>query len=109
MANREFKVGDKLRIREWDDMKSEFGLNSSGNISCRFTFTQEMKRLCGENFTVRKIGGDHFYSEEAKFGDYHISADMLEYRKDRDYNIATDDKLQMLFAADDECSAEQDF
>ena len=27
-----YNVGDKVTIRQWDDMESEFGLNESGEI-----------------------------------------------------------------------------
>ena len=32
------QVGDDVRIRLWDDMVSEFGLDDDGNIPCRFSF-----------------------------------------------------------------------
>ena len=48
-----FKVGDRVTIREWDDMKKEFGLNSNGDIKVKFIFTSEMARLCGKTATVR--------------------------------------------------------
>lgn len=102
MANRNFKVGDKLRIREWDDMKSEFG-EEYGTIQCHYKFNFEMRHMCGRDFTVSAIREGKFYSKEGvekrSGGDrWMISRDMLEYRNDRDYNTATDDELQMLFA-----------
>ena len=79
MSNRDFKVGDVLRVRQWDDMVKEFGVHNS-IISCRFLFTLTMKRLCGEQFTVRTIDPDGVYhSEECIEGGWNISADMLEY------------------------------
>ena len=28
----EFKVGDRVRIRQWDDMEKEFGINENLNL-----------------------------------------------------------------------------
>lgn len=28
-----FRVGDCVRIRQWDDMKNEFGVDSNGDIN----------------------------------------------------------------------------
>ena len=38
-----FGVGDKVRIREWDDMVAEFGLEDN-EIPCRATFIEDMCR-----------------------------------------------------------------
>ena len=101
MANRNFKVGDKLRIREWDDMESEFGIED-GIIQCSYKFNFQMRYMCGCDFTVSAIRDGIFYSKEGieqvegEYKRWIISSDMLEYR--RDYNTATDDELQMLFA-----------
>lgn len=48
----EFKVGDRVIIRDWDDMEKEFGLDFSGNINCMKSFTTGMRKLCG---SVAKI------------------------------------------------------
>lgn len=103
MATRKFEVGDKLRIREWEDMKSEFGMKNGGvDINCAFTFTEEMKRFCGKNFTVSSIYGDRYHSEERLEMEhgwtYNISADMLEYREIKEFNSANDNEIRMLFA-----------
>lgn len=80
---RKFEVGDRCRIRQWDDMQAEFGLTYSGDIRCKFTFTKPMRGLCGSPFTVRAktLGGD-YYAEENIYGGWAISADMLEYDTD---------------------------
>lgn len=98
MATRKFEVGDKLRIREWEDMKSEFGLKNGRDIDCLFTFTEEMKHFCGKDFTVRKVFCDRIYPEENTFGSYSFSADMLEFREIREFNSANDNEIRMLFA-----------
>ena len=38
MLGREYNIGDKLRIRSWEDMEKEFGADYDGNIECLLTF-----------------------------------------------------------------------
>lgn len=83
----EFKVGDKLRIRQWEDMKEEFGTDYNGAINCKYDFTEEMKHLCGLPFTVSNIEFGEYFSvegtEDLRYDGmrdrWFISADMLEY------------------------------
>lgn len=37
-----YNVGDKVTIRQWDDMKSEFGLNEFGDIKVPKFFSQSL-------------------------------------------------------------------
>lgn len=67
-----FKVGDKVRVREWDDMEKEFGLDDYGHIKCMSSFTREMKRFCGKVLTIEKvsyrnyiaIGNTYFWTDD---------------------------------------------
>lgn len=43
-----FKVGDKVRVRSWEDMEKEFGLNENGNIDTEVVFVTDMKKYCGK-------------------------------------------------------------
>ena len=75
------KVGEKVRVRDWEDMENEFGLNQWGSIKCENSFTREMDYLCGGIFTVRQLIGDD--ERDIKFvehdaDDYYISSDMIE-------------------------------
>lgn len=54
------KVGDRVEFKSWKEMKEEFGLKNvydgyPGDIACEFTFTQDMKRLCGKRGTITDI------------------------------------------------------
>lgn len=53
-----FQVGDVVRVRSWDDMKDEFGLDAYGNINCRFCFTRAMQKMCGKLYHVSKVEQD---------------------------------------------------
>ena len=43
-----YNVGDKVTIRQWDDMAAEFGLDEYGGIKVPKTFTMYMKKYCGQ-------------------------------------------------------------
>ena len=55
------KVGDKVTIRQWDDMVKEFGLNYDGSIKCYATFTSKMEKYCGKTFTITD-DSEHLYT-----------------------------------------------
>ena len=50
-----FKVGDKVRVRSWDNMEQEYGINGWGNIDVKCGFTPEMKHFCGKVVTIKSI------------------------------------------------------
>lgn len=85
MDYKDIHIGDRVRIRSWEDMAQEFETKTTywgEYIPTGFPFTQGMRRLCGQEFTVsdiRKNTNDifivHFY-EEHQGG--IITQDMLE-------------------------------
>lgn len=76
-----YKVGDRVKIRQWDDMEKEFGLNDFGSIKCACGFVDNMKSLCGRTATIKEIDGVDI---ELKFDDesgdtfWSYSTDMIE-------------------------------
>lgn len=72
-----FKVGDKVRVREWDDMEKEFGINADGDIeTTSLPFYREMKMYCGSTLTVCEVGGNFYKTDESK---YLFSDDVVYY------------------------------
>lgn len=51
-ADRNFNVGDRVVVRDWNDMIEEYGTTEGGTIHCRFGFTDTMRHLCGRTATV---------------------------------------------------------
>lgn len=45
----------KVRIKEWDDMAEEYGIDEDGDIDCYCSFTIEMKEYCGKVFEVFEV------------------------------------------------------
>jgi hypothetical protein len=47
-----YNVGDRVTIRQWDDMAAEFGLNVFGDIKVPKAFTEFMKKYCGQTLSI---------------------------------------------------------
>lgn len=71
-----FKIGDKVRVREWDDMLKEFGGNDNA-IICACIFLDDMKPLCGKVFTVTEAKNKFFYSLDGEARGWKFSDDAL--------------------------------
>lgn len=57
--SREFKVGDRARVRAWDDMAEEFGVDSSGDIKTFPRFVKNMRHFCGQTATIAGVSATH--------------------------------------------------
>lgn len=106
MRDENIHIGDVLRIRQWDDMADEFGVDSYGDIPCSSVFTKHMKSLCGKQFTVFSVNkelGIYCSDERVEWdGRYHvmwkITADMLEPLEEDFLEDITDEELiKLLF------------
>lgn len=78
-----FKVGELVRIRQWDDMVKEFGTTASGSVNCKCTFTVTMKPLCGKYAEIKDLRVDdivhlHFFNCEKEEKCWSYSTDMIE-------------------------------
>lgn len=61
-----YEVGDKVLIRDWDDMEKEFGLDSDGDIDCKPCFATKMKKFCNKIITVCKVNWNGRYYTEGE-------------------------------------------
>lgn len=78
-----FKVGELVRIRQWDDMEKEFGTTASGTVNCKCGFTVTMKPLCGKYAEIKDLRVDdivflHFFNCEEDDKCWSYSTDMIE-------------------------------
>ena len=71
-----YKVGDKVRVREWDDMAKEFG-SDKRKIFCTYSFMNCMKPLCGKVFTVIEERSTGYYGLDGEASGWAFSDDML--------------------------------
>lgn len=78
----EFKVGDRVRIKSWEQMEKEFGKDYFESINCIPRFIEDMKYLCGKTATI-----DEIYNYDIKLKDWSdaggkihwfFSTDMIE-------------------------------
>ena len=79
-----FSVGDSVRIRDWDDMFSEYGGTPDLTILCKYTFTKSMMECCGEVCVItHKDGGcvDLRFLDpriNSRMSGFNFSTDMIE-------------------------------
>ena len=78
-----FKVGELVRIRQWDDMVKEFGTRSTGSVNCRCLFTKGMKPLCGKYAEIKDLRADgivflRFFNCDDSVENWNYSTDMIE-------------------------------
>ena len=78
-----FKVGELVRIRQWDDMVKEFGTTASGSVNCKCYFTVAMKPLCGKYAEIKDLRVDdivflRFFNCDGLSTCWSYSTDMIE-------------------------------
>ena len=78
-----FKVGELVRIRQWDDMVKEFGTSSTGSVNCRCLCTNGMKHLCGKYAEIKDLRVDgivllRFFNCDDSVENWNYSTDMIE-------------------------------
>ena len=76
-----YKVGDKVRVRQWDDMVKEFG-ERFGAIDTPFCFfISSMKVYCGLVYEIAKVYGCYYElksNEKSYIKKWYFTDDMLE-------------------------------
>lgn len=91
-----FKVGDRVRIRQWDDMEREFGLDACGDINSRPFFTRDMRDegLCGRTATILRIDSRGQvkldFNDKSGDVDWKYSTAMLEPLIDERIQVTSD-------------------
>ena len=74
-----FKVGDKVKVRKWEDMVKEFGLRSPNTINVPYGFTDTMRRFCGNVYTIKDyidMGYGGYCLQDV--GGFNFTDEMLE-------------------------------
>lgn len=78
-----FKVGELVRIRQWDDMEKEFGTTGKC-IPCLVNFIKDMKPLCGKYAEIVRLRNNNsrvelkFFNCDGLEIGWMYSTDMLE-------------------------------
>ena len=50
--NIKYKIGDTVKIRSWEEMEAQFGLDNDGDIACPGVFTKDMAELCNKEVEI---------------------------------------------------------
>ena len=74
-----YKVGDKVKVREWDDMAKEFGVYGDGFVVVLSNgcFFRPMCKYCGKTMTIRAVHG-HYYLIGDDEDWWHFTDEMFE-------------------------------
>ena len=96
--DRNFKVGDKVVVRDWGDMAKEYGAegNDIHPDECTTSFTSKMKHLCGRTATITDVDDDYVRVE---FDDE--SGDTNWYYRRWMFNPSDSDKTTTKFKVGD--------
>ena len=77
------KVGQKYKVRLWEDMKREFGLKHASSpyeyIDCQASFVRDMRKYCGNIITIKYvlIWDKELFDIEEDGGVFTWSTDMI--------------------------------
>ena len=55
-----YKVGDKVRVRQWEDLKSQYKTDEYGEINVGVIFVEDMKEFCGKELVIRQVWSDTY-------------------------------------------------
>lgn len=83
-----YKVGDKVIVREWDDMEKEFGLDSDGDIKAKCCFVRSMREHCGKEMIIKRDRGNGLFNMVGT--DFNFSEDTFEKKHLQKIVITTD-------------------
>ena len=66
------KIGQKVRVKSWERMEREYGLDEDGNIITPATFTESMSKFCGKIYEISEV-------DPLGFVTYKLAGDVPEY------------------------------
>lgn len=91
-----FKVGDRVRVRAWNSMAGEFGVDKLNCIPCSATFTYAMLPYCGKITTVVHESDGEYLLDGC--GNWIFTDDMLEAITEERKIIITTDGFEVVTA-----------
>ena len=73
-----YKVGDKVRVRQWDDMVKEFGVWARAIDTTECSFDEGMRLYCGTIVTIKEVKNNDSYYIEEDNEDWYWTDEMFE-------------------------------
>ena len=92
-----YNVGDKVRIKAWNEMEREFGLDRAGDIKTTPFFVADMDEYAGEILTIEKVE-ENYYSMKEDDGDWDWTDDMISYKVVETSSLYSDDLEKVMGA-----------
>ena len=101
----EFKVGDRVQFKSWEEMEREFGVDECGDINIPMGFLKSMKFLCGTYATIEGLYKDSSMEvmvnlidstcNEDSFNDYGYTLSMLKpaVNEPKQWKFTEDEKV----------------
>lgn len=68
----------KIKIKDWEDMEREFGLDTLSDINCKFGFTEEMENQMPDNRSIDVTIDSRGTAWMTNLDWYAISSDMIK-------------------------------
>lgn len=99
-----FKVGDRVRIRDWGDMAADFGVDDDGDIGFKDEslsapyFIVDMQYLCGETGEIYDV----------QYNAYGDGIDRVLVELDDDDVLIDDWEISNLMIEPEECAITSD-
>ena len=75
-----FNDGDKVQVKYFKDMAEQYGVANDGCIymPSYMRFEREMKKFCGEIYTIEKVYKTEYTYELLGISEYWFTDEMLE-------------------------------
>ena len=113
VAIEDIHVGDRVRIREWDDMAAEYIVEEEGRRIAPpsgICFVLDMKKYCGKEATISKISVSWarsyaqvmFESEGTNWDTWNFTNEMIELIDDTPPYEITDEEFFKILDAREE-------
>lgn len=84
------KPGDKVKLRTWEDMEKQYGLDKYGDIKSEYHVVQDMKEYCGKIVTVHIVSEESFNIEESSKWNWGFEALEKVYSKEEKMKFTKD-------------------
>lgn len=77
----DFMVGDRIVIKTWEQMETEYGVDKFGIINCEKPFVKRMRNLCGKKATITRKDEEQIwltFDDINADNGWSFSTDMIE-------------------------------
>lgn len=95
-SKQKYKVGDMVRIKTWEEMEKEFGLDCDGDIKTIPCYVTTMREFCGGVFQITRVVENSVQLNEDYFS-YYFPFDSIECKVDETKEEKFEDGYTYIF------------